>query len=295
MDQIHPVQRSTARCVVLGGGGVVGIGWEIGVAAGLARCGMSLQAAEHFVGTSAGAVAGALLASGADLEALFDAQRQPASDSAERVRPYSQADADAQNRRLVEKVGGDLRSARQRIGAFALRSETPSLQERHAIVAARLGGKDWPDTPLDLVAVDVETGDPRVFRSGEGVSLVDAVAASCAVPGVWPAVPIGGARYMDGGIASMTNAHLARGFARVLVLAPLGYSEGNPVSGHLAEEVRLLEETGSTVQVVVPDADALQAMGPNVLDPARRPMAAEAGMIQGQQRAAEWTGWWRGA
>jgi predicted acylesterase/phospholipase RssA len=31
-----------------------------------------------------------------------------------------------------------------------------------------------------------------------GVSLVDAVAASCAVPGIWPPVTIAGRRYMDG-------------------------------------------------------------------------------------------------
>jgi predicted acylesterase/phospholipase RssA len=55
-----------------------------------------------------------------------------------------------------------------------------------------------------------------------GVALVDAVAASCAVPGIWPPVTIAERRYMDGGVRSTTNADLARGSDRILILNPIG-------------------------------------------------------------------------
>jgi hypothetical protein len=60
------------RAIVLGGGGVTGIAWEIGVLSGLADGGVDLRA-DAVIGTSAGAFVGAALASGTELEALFAA------------------------------------------------------------------------------------------------------------------------------------------------------------------------------------------------------------------------------
>jgi NTE family protein len=275
------------RALVLGGGGVAGIAWETGVLAGLARAGLNAAVADVFVGTSAGSVVGAQLASGVSLDDLLAAQLAPPADSLERVRPYSQASVDEQNRKLMDKVGGDLAEARRRIGAFARRSETVAAEARRAIVAARLPGLRWPARALKLVAVDAESGEGRVFDATSGADFVDAVAASCAVPGAWPVVHIGGRSYMDGGIRSMTNADLAAGAARVLVLAPLGYSEGNPVSGHLHAEVDTLRSAGVEVIVVTPDASSLDAMGDNVLDPTRRPPSAQAGLLQGLALATD--------
>jgi NTE family protein len=61
----------------------------------------------------------------------------------------------------------------------------------------------------------------RVGRMALAVTLVDAVAASCSVPGVWPPTTIGGRRWIDGGVRSATNADLAAGYERVVVLAPI--------------------------------------------------------------------------
>lgn len=273
--------QAGSLAVVLGGGGVAGIAWTVGVIAGLARAGLRLADANLFVGTSAGAVAGAQLACGQDVEALLALQLHPPADSLERFRPYSQAEADRLNRALFDKVGGDLGAARRRIGAFAVRSATPSLAQRLAIVAARLPQAAWPARPLRVSAVDVDSGERQLFDAASGCSLVQAVTASCAVPGTWPVVPIGGRQWMDGGIASMTHADAAAGHARVVVLSPFGYSEDNPVSGHLRAEVAALRAGGSAVQVIVPDAASQAAMGANVLDPARRPASAAAGLQQG--------------
>ena len=65
------------RALVLGGGGVTGIAWEIGVIAGLAGQGIDLAAAEVIIGTSAGSVVGADIACGREPEALYRAQLAP--------------------------------------------------------------------------------------------------------------------------------------------------------------------------------------------------------------------------
>lgn len=268
------------RCLVLGCGGVTGLAWEIGVLAGLARLGIDLSAADLFVGCSAGSVVGAQLAQGEPVEQLLARQLDEAAASAEQFRPYSQRSADESNLALYGKVGGDLTLARRRVGAYALRSDTPSLAERRAIIAARLSSPDWPARPLHVVAVDTATGEGRGFRAEDQVDFVDAIAASCAVPGSWPAVPIGGATYMDGGIRSMTNADMAAGFRQVVVLAPLGYRDGNPVSGHLRQELQTLRAAGSQAHAVLPDAAAVQVIGDNVLDPSRLAACANAGLRQ---------------
>jgi NTE family protein len=152
---------------------------------------------------------------------------------------------------------------------------------RREIVAARLPQAEWPMRRLGVVAVDADSGEHRLFHRDSGVGLADAVTASCAVPGTWPVVAIGERRYMDGGIRSMTNADLAAGAPHVVVVAPLGYSEGNPVSGHLRAEVALLQAAGAQVDVIVPDAPSLEALGDNVLDPARCAPSAQAGLAQG--------------
>ena len=280
------------RVVVLGGGGVAGIAWATGMVAGLARAGLDWSAADGFIGTSAGSVVGAQLALDVPVERLLEQQMAPPRDAVEQARPYSQSEADARNRVLLDKVGGDLLAARRRIGAFALRSETPVPSVRRQIIQSRLPSTAWPARWLGVTAVDAQTGEHRLFDRHSGVDLVDAVMASCAVPGAWPVVLIEGRAYIDGGIRSLTNADLATGAAQVLVLAPLGFAEGNPVSGHLRREVRLLQDAGARVDVVVPDAASTHAIGDHVLDPARRVPSAQAGLAQaadlGPRLAASW-------
>lgn len=71
----------------------------------------------------------------------------------------------------------------QRIGQLALRAGAGNAQARQAVIAARLYSRsDWPIKPLAVVAIDVLTGETRIFDRHSGVALADAVAASCAVP-----------------------------------------------------------------------------------------------------------------
>src|ERR1700712_669919 len=58
---------SPTRAVVLGGGGSVGISWQVGLLMGLREIGVDLATSEATVGTSAGAFVGALLSGRRDL------------------------------------------------------------------------------------------------------------------------------------------------------------------------------------------------------------------------------------
>ena len=64
---------------MLGGGGITGIAWELGLLAGLAEGGVRLGEADLVVGTSAGSVVGAQLLSGAPVEELYASQLRPPS------------------------------------------------------------------------------------------------------------------------------------------------------------------------------------------------------------------------
>jgi NTE family protein len=160
---------------------------------------------------------------------------------------------------------------------MALHAKTVPEAVRIEVIKSRLPVHEWPDTDLKITAVDVESGEFRAFDRSSGVPLVNAVAASCAVPLVWPPVTIDGRRYMDGGIRSAANADLADGYERVVVLAP--WSGGLGPMPSTASQVDALRAK-SKVALVVPDAAAMKAFGSNVLDPAKRADAARAGLAQ---------------
>jgi len=178
-----------------------------------------------------------------------------------------------------------------RIGSMALAASTVSEADRLAVIASRLPVKRWPERRLLLSAVDALTGEVKIFDRDSGAPLVEAVAASCAVPGVWPPVTIGGRRYIDGGVRSGTHLDLARGCACAIALVPLPRSFGPITSA--AEHARQLEQQGSQVLIVSPDAAARKAIGRNVLDPRRRAPAAQAGRAQAQTVASRVRGLWR--
>jgi len=265
------------KALVLGGGGVTGVGWMFGVLAGMAEAGLDLgrgQPPDLVVGTSAGSVVGARVASGVDLEEAY--ARQLAAPSREigaefglgMIARYAWAGIRS---RSVDQLA-------RRIGRLALAAKTAPEAERRAVIASRLPQQRWPERRLLLTAVDAESGALKVFDRQSGAELVDAVAASCAVPGVWPTVTIGGRRYMDGGVRSGTHLDLVTGAKAVLALVPLPRTLG-PLPP-LASQVQTLERGGSAVLVVSPDAAALRAIGRNVLDPAKRAGAAKAGRAQ---------------
>ncbi len=270
-------------CLVLGGGGLAGIAWMTGLLTGLAEAGSDVTDASLIIGTSAGSTVAAQVTSGLSLAALFARQTEPALQAREIPSNVDLASFGA-------AVAATLRGAAsaedgwRRLGAFALAAQTVPEGARREAIASRLPSHEWPSRRVQLVAVDTATGAHRVFDRASGVALVDAVAASCAVPGVWPPATIDGARYMDGGVRSSDNADLASGFARVIVVSPLGLSGMLPTPYPLRDVVARLRSEGSDVIVLTPDADSIAAMGKNPLDPATRAPSAHAGRAQGRMR-----------
>ena len=267
------------RALVLGGGGLTGIAWEWGVIAGLADAGIDLSAADLVVGTSAGSVVGAQLTAGVDPQERYTRQLgAPDSELAARMGPLALA-----RWGLAVLSSRDARQAGRKLGRVALRSRTLPESVRREVIATRLPVRTWPDRPLLITAVDAGTGERVVFDRSSGVELVDAVAASCAVPGVWPPVTIDGRRFIDGGVHSPANADLAADAAVVVILAPVVRGFG-PITG--ADRQAAALRSHARVEVVQPDAAAVRAIGRNALDPARRPGAARAGRAQAASEAA---------
>jgi NTE family protein len=275
------------EALVLGGGGVAGVAWIAGLLAGLADAGQDVSAAELLVGTSAGATVAVQLGHGLGLDELYARQTDPELQATEIM-----VELDAAS--FAEQIAAVIGTAttppevRRAVGAFALNAETVPEAERRAAIESRLPSKDWPGGALKIVAVDAESGEPRVFDNASNVSLIDAVAASSAVPGVWPPVTIDGHRYIDGGVRSNANADYAGGMSRVVVIVPLGNLELFPTESPLDQATKELCAGGAEVAIIAPDDASRAAIGTNPLDPSTRRPVAEAGRAQGRGQFIQW-------
>src|SRR6516164_4774046 len=237
--------------LVLGGGGAAGNAGEIGIIAGLAEAGLDMtEAADLVVGTSAGATAAAQVRSGMPAAELLAAVLSEPARAAgqDRERPPSLPMATVFERmRAIGAAAASAADLQRAMGAFGLESDSilgPAAGQRRAMVAARLPRPDWPDRPMIVTAVDAHTGELAAFHRDSGVDLVDAVTASCALPGLVPTHSINGTRYIDGGVRSTENADLASGYANVVVLAPLGGRIGTLPEGQF-EGLRRPPEWGT--------------------------------------------------
>ena len=265
-----------SRALVLGGGGVAGIAWETGLLFGLAEAGVDVIDADVIVGTSAGSAVAAQITSGTPLGELHDKHAFPTDDSTEIPVEFDIEKMVADWSALMSQTepGQELRAA---IGRYALAASTVPERRRREVIEARLPSHKWPDRDLRIVAVDASTGEERVFTADDGVDLVDVVAGSCAVPGIWPPMTIDGRRYIDGGVRSSTNVDLVSDFDIVLVLAPVeDLTVLDPDVDKASKKVLKRKNT----LAIRPDEDSLAAFGANPLDPATARPAAQAGRAQ---------------
>ena len=283
------VNVASGRGLVLAGGGIAGIAWETGILRGIAdespAAARLLLDSDVLVGTSAGSAVAAQIGTGGTLEALFDRQVAETSaeiDSGVDIAAITELFLTALQEPYVDSPD-KTREQIRRIGAVAAGAETVPEAVRRKVIAQRLPSHDWPERPLRITAIDIATGELVVFDRESGVGLVDAVAASCAVPGAWPPVTIGGRRYMDGGIASSVNLDVARDCDVAVLLVPAGADAPSPFGAGLVAEVAAF--AGSTFTVFADD-DSLAAFGPNALDPRCRVASAVAGREQGRRDAA---------
>lgn len=281
----------TKRALVLGGGGTTGIAWMTGLAAALGAEGIHLTEADLFIGTSAGSVVGTQLAYGLDPQVLLAAQRAEGDQGA----GLSQ-EPDASVMAVLGKwftapaMTPDLI---REIGAMALTAPTIPEESWIGLFTRSLGEMPWPTNPLMITAVDAASGEMTTWDAAAGVPIARAIASSCAVPGLFPPVTINGGRYMDGGVRSGTNADLAAGCEKILIIAPMG-SHAHPF-GHrqLMAELEQLRSEGSQVELILPDREALEVFGPNMMDTTRRTEAIETGLRQGKEAVKALHAFWK--
>ena len=271
--------------LVLAGGGLAGIAWETGFLRGIAdevpAAATALLGADVLLGTSAGSTVAAQIGSGLGIDELYARQETEATYEID-----SGVDIDdITGLFLAAMLTPDTTAAQklQRIGAIALATDTVAGPVRRAVIEQRLPSHDWPDRILRVTGIDVATGELVVFDNDSGVELVDAVAASCAVPGAWPPVHIDGRIFIDGGVGSTVNMVAADDCDAAVVLVPSGRDTPSPFSGGAAAEIA---DFRGTSLALFADDTALAAFGPNPLDPRCRIPSARAGREQGRRQAA---------
>lgn len=294
---ITDTNRNASKALVLSGGGITGTAWELGVLFGFEESGVDVTDVELIVGTSAGSSVGAQITSSLSLEELYNLQLKPIHETLERP-----VDFDGHKFRQMMAAAimssPDSQTARARIGEAALAAPTMSEEERLEIMASRLPVHEWnPDINLVINAVNAETGEWVKFDKNSGVPLLLAVSASSAVPGIYPPTTINGRRFIDGGMSSGTNADVAQGYQRVIILvaepsmtAPAMGPTMHRIS--FEEELTQLKQSGSQVMVISPDEKTLEDKGPNPLDADFRAVSAEAGREQGKKIAKKVKTFW---
>lgn len=281
------------RALVLGGGGVAGIAWMTGLLLGLSERNIDLRQTDLTIGTSAGATLGAQLGSAASFEDLFRRMVEPSAQARE-ITPDPRVFESFQKARATFNSVEDRAERIRQIGKWALEMPTVPESERRKVVEARLPSHAWPVHDLRIVVVDAGSGETHIFDGSSGVDLVDAVAASCAVPAIWPPVTINGRRYIDGGVRSAENADLAKGYARVVILSPMGTTLPRIGGFGLGEQIEILQQAGGKTYLITPDAKSRRAIGLNPLSPETRHPAAKAGREQGKSIAADFAVFWKG-
>jgi NTE family protein len=286
---VCPVSFPEPDVLVLGGGGILGEGWMNGLLAGLEDAGgVRFADCRAFVGTSAGSIVAARLVAGREL-------RRPGT------RPRAAQGAGPARARVLREAVRMGWQATAPLAPLALAAAAPAGAAVRSLALARVpAGRfalhdlhrrvgDWRarfDGRLRVCTVDRSNGRRVVFGApgAPKASVADAVQASCAIPGVFMPVRIGGREYVDGGAWSVTNldvAPVSRG-TRVLCLEPTGALGLRGAALRVATEIELqaLRRRRAEVQRVMPDRDSTALMSV-LMDGRQLPKVIAAGYAQG--------------
>jgi NTE family protein len=288
--------------LVLGAGGVLGGAWLVGGLHALAmETGWDPGSADVMVGTSAGSMVAALSACGVPPWFMV------AHSAGETAVPD---DADGESRAAGARYRLERRFPQLGPGSWRLAAASLARPYRYSPAALlagwlptgivsneplkatirRVADDGWaPHPDLWIMACDYRTGRRVAFgRDGSPrASLADAVAASCAIPGFYRPVDIGGDRYVDGGMWSTSNLDVVARSELDLVIclnptsslaAPSAQTLGTRAAAllrqasgrRLGREARRVRETGAEVVLIQPTVHDLDAMGTNLMSGRRR-------------------------
>jgi NTE family protein len=299
--------------LVLGAGGVLGAAWLAGALEAIAtESGWDPGSADHVVGTSAGSIIGALLASGVPPWLMVAHSAGESLDglthaNGDTVAPVGQwSGASIRLHRGMPAVGpGSWRLALASL-ARPYRHSPASLIAgvlpdglvstepiRDTIRSACAHG--WAPHPgFWAIAADYASGERVAFGApgAPRAELADAVAASCAIPGFYRSVAIGGRRFVDGGVHSTSNLDVLAGAGLDLVIclnptsslhaeAPhtlgerLAFSLRQGAGRKLGAETARVRRDGTEVVLIQPTVHDLDAMGTNLMNRSRRHAVVE--------------------
>ena len=297
--------RRPRRGIVLGGGGVLGAAWMTGALCALEQVhGFDPREADVIVGTSAGSVVGALLASGVSPQQMRDHQLgKPISEGPLTGFSWDYERGTGGQRPSMPKLRGPGSGALIRNSLGRMRHLPPtavlsafipegtgSLERVGHLLDAITPMGEWAEHPnFWAVAMDYQTGKRVAFgqAGAPAAPLSEAVKASCAIPGWFAPVTIDGRRYVDGGAVSATNVDLVAASAldEVYVLAPMvSFAHDEPgavlarlerrwrvqVTKRCLSEVEQVRGAGADVTVLGPGPADLEHMGGNAMDLSRR-------------------------
>jgi NTE family protein len=258
----------------------------------LVEAGFDFAEVDVFIGTSAGAVAGAWWASSQASSDFVDALICRVEDP----RVAEMAESMAIDFDLVATIYGLLGQATAPLAPSVCRQ----ICELASAVSPPDDDEDWNVNGLAAyvpvawperfraVVVRARDGEVRMLGPTDGVAVARGVAASAAAPGLVSAVRIGSELYVDGGARSPTNADLARAFGldRCLVLSPV--TTDTPLVGEAAArvletEVHTLRTEGIAVAVLTPGETERTAFGSNLLDRSKLRDVIRVGIERGRR------------
>jgi NTE family protein len=279
------MKQTQTRALVLSGGGTAGGAWMAGYISALRGQGVDLGDADLIIGTSAGARTAAQLATGTLGQAVRRYRRGdiPAVELHATLPEFV-----ATSMRIIAETPDKQEAARRVANLGPLGGQLASAAERDRMLAALVPATDWPGQRLLITAVDAETGHRAAFGADSGAGLLEAVAASGALPGMFPLVTIGGRRYADGGAHSLYNADLAVGHDVVTVLTPL------PINDYLRAtlDAEVAALSTAAVHLLSADQESLAAIGPNAFAAEAVPTSADAGTAQARRDIAKLRAIW---
>jgi NTE family protein len=207
---------------VLGGGGARGAA-QVGALIALFEAG--IEPPERLIGVSVGALNGATLAafpSLAGARMLRESWLSPLARDVFRADPLDI---------VLHRLRGGPVSALPATNVTRLIERGTQLTGIDTFEGLRV--------PLDVLATDVGAGELRVFRGGP---LLPALLASVAIPGVFPAVEIEGAGYLDGGVIdNLPISHAVEAGCREILA--IGLMASHPLERPPRSWVELISRT----------------------------------------------------
>lgn len=268
--------------LALSGGGHYGIAFHIGYLKGLFDKGIDLRTVDYIIGTSAGSQVSTTIPSMIDWDTIWQEQiiekvneTTPISDKemGELFQAFDQLAKESKSTKAwVDGMGEISKNTQPNV----------SLDARRDMIRNRLGSVplEWNDK-LNIVATELETSERKVFNAQSGVALIDALAASSALQGVWQPIPINGYHYYDGGSYSMENPDVVDDAVKVIVLTTNLPIETPYALDQLVEQMKA---DGKDVYVVKPSDEVvsiLQAYQYNTVNADMREEIAQAAVKQG--------------